>query len=487
MEFRPKHTKHKVLLAVYGALFLLCIGVIAFVHQGEQRARQVQGLSQLESITATLSEQIPHGHITALMERYDGRGMIFKNTQDAWYYVLHERLRKAAERNGLEAPLEILVHDTMKQELQVLVTSAETPRFRDPWNGDEALILPHYEAEGHTIPSANGRPELMAFGSIRDVDGHVLGIVFARRSTATVVAAAQTSLFRNIAIALVVFGMAGFLLFRYIGRWLNADEAAHDQVKARNADMTDGMAYAAKIQRALVPSALIYDELFADSFVIDRPKDLVSGDFHWVLRIDDDTCFVAAADCTGHGMPGAMMATVGCSLLNEIVPQHAEKDPAEILRILHARMVAALHQQGKERGAGDGMDVALCRVDRRQSEILFAGAYRPLYWLHQGQLSIINGDRRPVGGGHQTEDRHFTTHRLAYTAGDRIYLFSDGYVDQFGGPERKRFMTSRLADLLVKHQQLPLKEQAVLLDRAFLDWKGAGEQMDDICMLGLAV
>lgn len=119
VEFRPKHTKHKVLLAVYGALFLLCIGVIAFVHQGEQRARQVQGLSQLESITATLSEQIPHGHITALMERYDGRGMIFKNTQDAWYYVLHERLRKAAERNGLEAPLEILVHDTMKQELQV--------------------------------------------------------------------------------------------------------------------------------------------------------------------------------------------------------------------------------------------------------------------------------------------------------------------------------------------------------------------------------
>jgi serine phosphatase RsbU (regulator of sigma subunit) len=232
---------------------------------------------------------------------------------------------------------------------------------------------------------------------------------------------------------------------------------------------------------------LIYDELFADSFVIDRPKDVVSGDFHWVHRIDEHTCYVAAADCTGHGLPGAMMAAIGCSVLNEVIPQHATLDPAELLGLLHTRLVAVLHQQGKGRGAGDGMDVALCRVDRRNNEILFAGAFRPLYWLHQGQLSVINGDRRPVGGAHLDGDRRFTCHRLAYTAGDRIYLFSDGYVDQFGGPDRKRFMTSRLHDLIAKNQHLPMKEQAVLFDRTFLDWKGNEEQMDDVSMLGLAV
>jgi serine phosphatase RsbU (regulator of sigma subunit) len=181
------------------------------------------------------------------------------------------------------------------------------------------------------------------------------------------------------------------------------------------------------------------------------------------------------------------MATIGCSLLNEIVPQHAGKDPAEILDILHARMVATLNQKGKQRGAGDGMDVALCRVDRRAGEILFAGAFRPLYWLHQGQLSVINGDRRPVGGGHQEMERRFTTHRLAYLPGDRIYLFSDGYVDQFGGPERKRFMSARLHALIMEHKHLPLKQQARILDQAFLDWKGSGEQLDDVCLLGLAV
>jgi serine phosphatase RsbU (regulator of sigma subunit) len=110
-----------------------------------------------------------------------------------------------------------------------------------------------------------------------------------------------------------------------------------------------------------------------------------------------------------------------------------------------------------------------------------------LYWLHQGQLSVINGDRRPVGGGHQDGERKFTCHRLAYTVGDRIYLFSDGYVDQFGGPERKRFMTSRLHSLIAENQHLPMKEQAVLFDRTFLDWKGNEEQMDDVSMLGLAV
>jgi len=487
VNFRPQHTKHKVLLAVYAALFVLCIAVIAFVHQGEQKARRSQGLAQLQSITATLSEQIPSGHIGSLLERYDARGLVIKNTQDAWYYVLHERLSRSAVRNELELPLEILVHDTVKHELQVIVTSAEEPRFRFPWDADAEIILAHYGTAGHTTRNTAGGPELIAFEPVRDPSGKVMGMVVARHASDMASTAARSSLLRNIGIALAVFGLIGFLLFRYVGGWLSADAEDHQRIKARNEDMTDGMEYAAKIQRALVPSALIYDELFAESFIIDRPKDLVSGDFHWVYRIDADTCYVAAADCTGHGLPGAMMAAIGCSLLNEVVPQHADKDPAEILSVLHTRMVAALNQKGKQRGAGDGMDVALCRVDRKANEILFAGAFRPLYWLHQEQLSVINGDRRPVGGGHHHEDRKFTSHRLAYLPGDRIYLFSDGYVDQFGGPERKRFMTTRLHDLILQNKHLPLKEQALVIERAFLEWKGPLEQMDDVCMLGLAV
>jgi serine phosphatase RsbU (regulator of sigma subunit) len=133
------------------------------------------------------------------------------------------------------------------------------------------------------------------------------------------------------------------------------------------------------------------------------------------------------------------------------------------------------------------MDIALCRVDRAQREILFAGAFRPLYWMHDGQLTVINGDRRPIGGNQHDAERRFTVHRLAYHAGDRIYLFSDGYVDQFGGPDGRKFMATRLSAILQQHQHLPLALQAEELERAFDAWKGAHEQMDDVCVLGLAV
>ncbi|MBL7952150.1 MAG: serine/threonine-protein phosphatase [Flavobacteriales bacterium] len=487
MELRPKRTKHKVLYAVYAALLVLCLAVIIIVHRGEQKSQQAQGLAQLRSITSTLSEEIGASNLQALVERYDGRGMVIKNTQDARYYVLHERLRKSALKNGLSLPLELVINDTTKQELQVIVTSEERPRFRERWTGEHGRLMAGFGKAGSLEQGDERTREIVAFDVVTDAEGSTVGIVVARAPASLYATASTSSLLRNIVIAGLLFGLAGFLLFRYVGRWLKMDEEAQQRLKERHEDINDSIAYAGKIQRALVPSALIYDELFADSFVIDRPKDIVSGDFHWVYRIDDDTCFVAAADCTGHGLPGAMMAAIGCSLLNEIVPAHSHRDPSEILSVLHTRMVATLNQQGKQRGAGDGMDVALCRVDRKNQELLFAGAFRPLYWLHQGQLSVINGDRRPVGGGHTGEERKFTAHKLAYTAGDRIYLFSDGYVDQFGGPERKRFMNARLQELILAHRHLGLKEQAVVIEKAFLDWKGPVEQMDDVCMLGLAV
>ncbi|MCC6542847.1 MAG: serine/threonine-protein phosphatase [Flavobacteriales bacterium] len=487
MDLRPKRTKHKVLYAVYAALLGLCLIVLGVAHRNDRKARKASGITQLRSITSTVSEEIGAHNVLGLLERYADPGLIIKRTQDARYFVLHERLRKAAYRNALESPLELVVLDPKQQEIQVLVTSAEKPRYRAPWAGDRAALRKAFGNAGTLEVGTGNARELVVFDIVTDPTGATVAMVVARTPTAAYEAAAVRALLWQIGFAVLLFGTAGFLLFRYVGRWLKVDEEAQQRLKERHEDMNDSIAYAGKIQRALVPSALVYDELFADSFVIDRPKDVVSGDFHWVYRIDAQRCFVAAADCTGHGLPGAMMAAIGCSLLNEIVPQHAHKDPSEVLSILHERMVASLNQQGKQRGAGDGMDLALCRVDRAAKEILFAGAYRPVYWLHQGQLSVINGDRRPVGGGHIGEERRFTTHKLAYSEGDRIYLFSDGYVDQFGGPERKRFMTSRLQELILGNQRLGMKEQARVIEQAFLDWKGPIEQMDDVCMLGLAV
>lgn len=469
-------------MILFGTLLVLCAAVIAAAHWHEMKSQREEALDRLATIASGLADQIPARHASLLLEKYTSPGLIIKPTQDARYYVVHGQLRKAAARNGMESPL-LLVTKDERGDLVIVATSEERPRFRASLDLD-APLRDLYETGGHAVVG----DELNFLAPLADEQtAMTTSAILARSPASAAMSAAYAALWRNIAIALLLFGLAALVLFRSVGRWVQQTEADKLALASRNLDITDSITYAAKIQRALVPPPQAYRELFTGAFVIDRPKDLVSGDFHWCHRLNDDVCIVASGDATGHGLPGAMMAAIGCSLLNEIVPMNADKDPAELLNLLNTRVVTTLHQQGQKRGAGDGMDIALCRIDRRQREILFAGAFRPLYWLHEGQLSIINGDRKPVGGSHQDLDRKYTCHRLVYSAGDRIYLFSDGYVDQLGGPEHKRFMTTRLHQLIEANKHMPLDHQAELLEKAFLDWKGAEEQVDDVCMLGIAV
>lgn len=462
---------------------MLCAAFIGVAHWYELKGQRRDAVTRLGSITNSLADQIPARHAPLLLEKYTLPGTIIKNTQDARYYVVHEQLRKAAQRSELEAPLFLLSKDE-EGALVIVATSEEKPRFREPF-ARSAGLLSLYEEGGRIAGEA---VEYVAVEPLRDEQlGATTGILVASMPRSTADTSAYAVLWRNIGIALALFVLAGVVLFRSVGRWVQQSEADRLALASRNLDITDSIAYAGKIQRALVPPPSAYRELFEGAFVIDRPKDVVSGDFHWCHRLSDDVCFVAAADATGHGLPGAMMAAIGCSLLNEIVPANAEKDTAELLNLLNTRVVTTLHQQGQRRGGGDGMDIALCRIDRKRREILFAGAFRPLYWLHDGQLSVINGDRRPVGGAHMELDRKYTSHKLAYSPGDRIYLFSDGYVDQFGGPERQRFMAARLHQLIEANKAETMERQAALLEQAFLEWKGAEEQVDDVCMLGIAV
>jgi serine phosphatase RsbU (regulator of sigma subunit) len=472
----------RILIVLYGTLFLLCAALIGTAHWHELKSQRQEALERLSAIAASLADQVPARHAALLLEKYSAPGLIIKNTQDARYYVVHEQLRKAAQRGAFEYPL-LLVAKDERGRFVIVATSEEQPRFRAAH--DSVIGLEEYYEAGGRVSDAG---ELLAVEPLRDEQtGTPTSAIVARMNASSAAAAAHAALWRNIAIALALFGMAALVLFRSVGRWVQQTEADKLALASRNMDITDSIAYAGKIQRALVPPPSAYRELFTGAFVIDRPKDMVSGDFHWCHRIGDDLCYVAAADATGHGLPGAMMAAIGCSLLNEIVPANAGKDPAELLNMLNTRVVATLHQQGQKRGGGDGMDIALCRIDRKQHEILYAGAFRPLYWLHEGQLSIINGDRKPVGGAHLDLDRRFTCHRLAYSEGDRIYLFSDGYVDQLGGPEHKRFMSARLQQIIEANTAMPLERQAELLEAAFLEWKGAHEQVDDVCLLGIAV
>jgi serine phosphatase RsbU (regulator of sigma subunit) len=474
-----KGITRRVMVALYATLAVLCTVVILLAHLDERRRQRQAMVDRLGTATATLAAQVGHRHISELLRNYPDAGTVIKHTQDARYYVLHDHLRRSTERLGLEQPLRLLVRDERTQRIVELVTAADRPNYRAPVAEPIALAILGQGSHAHG--------GLQAHEPVLDDTGATVAWVVAEASDSEAAARSLGILWRNIAFGVVLLVFAGIALFTSVGRMVRREENEHQALLARHTDVTDAIAYAADIQRALVPPPSAYDDIFGEAFVLNRPKDLVSGDLHWLHRTDDGVVWVAAADCTGHGLPGALIAAVGCSLLNELVPQHADEDPAAVLERLHERWASTLRQQGRTPTSGDGMELALCRIDRAQGTILFAGARRPLYWLHRGRVTVINGDRRPVGGNQHDHHRRFTCHRLAYHPGDRIYLCSDGYADQPGGLEGRRFMTARLVALLQEHQALALHQQRDLLERLFDEWKGHRAQVDDVCMLGIAV
>ncbi len=482
----PLSTSRKVLLVLYGGALVLGGSLIAWVHSGELRSLKEERYARLGGITGTLAAQVSGDRVRHLLQKYDSRGMLLSSTQDAWYYVLHQTLARSAKASGLEVPVQIVVHDAGKQELQLVAASGSHAVLRERYFGVcSAQLLSYLQGAGADGEQGTFGAHVAAYDAIRDQRGVVVGVVIVEEPIDGLVGMARARLWRNIGGFALVFLFIGLLLFRSVGRMVQREEHARDHWQARHEGISDSIAYAGKIQDALIPRPERYREMFADHFILNRPKDVVSGDFHWYHKISEDECLVAAADCTGHGLPGAMLAAIGCSLLNELVVQHPHSDPAELLAQLNERLIQALNQNGQRRGAGDGMDIALCRIDRTKRELLFAGAFRPLYWMHDRQLTVVNGDRRPIGGAQHDPHRKFTVHRIAYHPGDRLYLFSDGYVDQFGGPERQKFLTRRLHEMLLAGQQLDMAGQGAMLEQAFLDWKGTNDQVDDVFVMGL--
>ncbi|MBX2981602.1 MAG: serine/threonine-protein phosphatase [Flavobacteriales bacterium] len=481
-------TSRKVLLLLYGASLLIGAAIIIRSHQGEKEALQEQTMARLAGVTGTLSAQLDGGRITRLLKTYDSRGMLVKNTQDAWYYVQHGALQKSADAAGLTTPLLIVAYDANKQELQTVITSAARPELRNAYTGPGAKEITHYlQRNDGKAMRITSTAELVAVDAVHDGQGRIVAALVAHSPLALLRSDSNAQLIREVGFVALLFVLIGLLLFRRVGRLVRHEEEERNDLQVRHDGITDSIAYAGKIQSALIPSPERFREQFDDFFVLNRPRDVVSGDFHWYHRISEHECLVAAADCTGHGLPGAMMAAIACSLLNDLVRDRPEDDPAEILAELNRRLIRTLNQEGRRSGAGDGLDIALCRIDRKDHEILFAGAFRPLYWMHKGQLTVINGDRKPVGGSQHGADRKFSVHRIAYHPGDSIYLFSDGYVDQFGGPERKKFMTTRFSEILLANHRMPMAMQAEALEEAFLEWKGTQPQVDDVCVLGIAV
>jgi serine phosphatase RsbU (regulator of sigma subunit)/HAMP domain-containing protein len=248
-------------------------------------------------------------------------------------------------------------------------------------------------------------------------------------------------------------------------------------------NVTDSIRYAKRLQESILPPEKRIQELLPESFVYYRPKDIVSGDFYWFDRANGKVVF-AAVDCTGHGVPGAFMSVVGYNGLNQAVKERGWTRPSEVLRELNRIAFEALHKDRENTLVRDGMDMALCVWDPALNVLEYAGANCPLYVVRGGELLRFMPDKSAIGS-FELNGASFTDHRIKLQKGDMVYVFSDGYADQFGGPRGKKFLYRRFRELLIAVSPHGMERQRELLNEAFNEWRGAHEQVDDILVIGM--
>jgi len=258
-----------------------------------------------------------------------------------------------------------------------------------------------------------------------------------------------------------------------------------NEIEKQKEEITDSIRYAKRIQTAILPSKEIAERILPEHFILFRPRDIVSGDYYWMNKVGSKVILVAA-DCTGHGVPGAFMSMLGVSFLNEIVNKNNLNEPHLILNELRAEVKKTLGQTGKEGEAKDGMDIALCVVDFDAMKLQYAGAYNPLYLFRQGELVEIKADKMPIGI-YVKEKESFTNNEIQLQKGDTFYIFSDGYADQFGGPTGGKFKTKPFKELLGNIQSHSMVEQREILNTTIDEWRGEIDQVDDIIVMGVRV
>jgi serine phosphatase RsbU (regulator of sigma subunit) len=262
------------------------------------------------------------------------------------------------------------------------------------------------------------------------------------------------------------------------------DEVARqrEELARKNKNITDSLIYAKKIQEALIPSPTFFGKHFSESFILFKPRDIVSGDFYYISE-KRGRIFIVVADCTGHGVPGALMSMIGLQTIDRIISMGDILHPSSVLDRLNMEIESAFHREDDySQAIKDGMDIAICCIDRKAARVEYAGAFLPLYIIRDGKLMEFRGDKFIIG--RRISGQIYTNHELVLEDGDIFYMMSDGYADQFGGIEDKKFMNRRLRYLLVTIHKYSMGDQMEILADNFVQWKGNNDQVDDIMVIG---
>ena len=283
-------------------------------------------------------------------------------------------------------------------------------------------------------------------------------------------------------LAMVLTFIAGYYLMRTNQEYEHIIIQQKEKMELKNKEITDSINYAKRIQAAILPTNSMLKKHLPDSFVIYKPKDIVAGDFYWLEKKEELIIF-AAADCTGHGVPGAMVSVICNNALNRSVREFNLSDPGKILDKTREIVISEFEKSDDE--VKDGMDISLCCYHSATMELFWAGANNPLWIINEKGLSELKADKQPIGK--YTDPKPYTTHRIQLKKNELIFIFTDGYQDQFGGAKGKKFKASNMKELFLKNKERPMQEQELIVGDTFESWKGTLEQIDDVCVIGIRI
>lgn len=479
----------RILTLIFLSLALLCLFFILSGYYTQRQITQEDELSKLEAIANTTGLLIDGEVIFELAEKYPNKDDITTSNQDSSYLEVHNLLSRVKKVNNFETDIYLLFVE--KGEMLFSITSGERPYYRHKYKFAPRELTSQWAVGGTLKPYEDENGSwLSAFSPVRNKRGIVSAVIMVDSKFDAYIEKNNRRFFFYILITLAGLVFIGVILYLQTKKILVKEdklktdiEESRGLLEIAHRESMSSLYYAKQIQQSIFPSPEKIKNLIGENVVINKPLHVVSGDFYWIAEVDDEVILVTA-DCTGHGVPGAFMSIIGTNLLKDIVRNKFITDPGKILEKLNEGILSTLYDENKKSSFRDGMDASVVRVNKVKNEISFAGAYRPLVFISEKKMSVKKGARRGLGASSFNSDE-FVTETFNYNKGDFIYMFSDGIVDQFGGPRNKKFKMSQLIKILKENQDKPISEQGRVIKQKLTQWMGDTPQIDDILLIGV--
>ncbi|UKN01907.1 SpoIIE family protein phosphatase [Paracrocinitomix mangrovi] len=480
----------RIMFIFYLSIILITAFFIIFGYYTQLNLQEQRQYDKLKAIVSATSAAIDGDEHQRMMEDHTTKDAITSNDQNMTYHMIRDVMTKTSEFNNLNSAMYTMVYNKSKDVFEFGVTSAEEPYFRHEYHDYPSLLVEKMDIGG-TVPRYEDKHGvwISAFHPIKNGKGETVAILQADVRFNEFIDMVRSKYAQESLIALGAIILLALIMIPYTRKVLKEDERQKQKVRIqaeiieeKNKDITDSINYALKIQNTILPNIDQFKPYFGDIDILYKPKDIVAGDFFFLDKVGDDV-YVAAADCTGHGVPGAMVSVICSNALSYALHEKNLNSTGEVLDQVRKRVVEKFSSSPD--GIKDGMDVSLCKFNIKTGEMEYSGANNAVYVLKNGskELDTLNPDKQPVGQfDHATP---FTTHSIQLQKGDQVYLFSDGYADQFGGDKGKKLKYKSFKQMILDASNEEMSSQIRNLDIGFEKWKGDFEQVDDVCLIGV--